>query len=165
MDGSFDLTQCPEIDTLLNAVQEADTTGTAPDVALQCSAACEDEFLKLGDACRTAIINGILNSDNEYIAGYGQDFFGTCTGLTGNVTAPVASVPMPAEVPVPAPIEVLVPMPVEVPTPAPAPVEVPTPAPAPVVVPPPALPPAAGAIGDSYAAAGSVVLGVVLAMI
>lgn len=154
--GSFQI--CGEIETLLDAVQEADTTGVAPEVPLKCSEDCQSNFAALSEACSSALQNGILNSDNQYIASYGQQFFDAQNGFNGcESTGPAPAVVAPA----PAPVEVPAPSPVEVPAPAPAPVVV---TPPPMVAPPPALPPAAGATGGSYVA-GSMVIGAVLAML
>ena len=159
--GSFQI--CGEIDTLLEAVQEAQTTGVAPKVPLACSEDCQSNFGTLSEACSVALMNGILNSDNQYIKSYGQQFYDAQNGFngcgsTGPVPGVVAPAPAPALVEVPAPS----PAPVEVPAPSPAPVVV---TPPPMVAPAPALPPAAGATGGSYVAAGSMVIGAVLAML
>ena len=149
--GSFQI--CGEIDTLLEAVQEAQTTGVAPKVPLACSEDCQSNFGTLSEACSVALMNGILNSDNQYIKSYGQQFYDAQNGFNGcGSTGPVPGVVAPA----PAPALV------EVPAPSPAPVVV---TPPPMVAPAPALPPAAGATGGSYVAAGSMVIGAVLAML
>jgi hypothetical protein len=98
-DGSFDLSQCPEIDTLLEAVQAAEA-GNPVSPNVTCSKACTDLFNELGESCRSGLINGVRSSDNEYISMYGNEFFDTCTGIEGAPSlTPDESIPEAGKVP------------------------------------------------------------------
>lgn len=74
LDGNFDITQCPELITVLEAVQNSPAT----DPVITCGQACVDLFNTLGDSCRTTLIEGFRNAKNPIIAKYSTDFFDKC---------------------------------------------------------------------------------------
>jgi hypothetical protein len=168
LDGSFDLGQCPELETLLEAVQAADAGNVeAPEIT--CSIGCVNLFNSLGEACRNSLINGVRTSENKYISEFGNAFFDSCNALGAAPSqVPIASAPEvdisalpPAEVPTEVPVEVPAQVPVEEPTPIP----VETPAQSPPNPPTPALPPQSSGRVRYVVALPTLALGVMAAVV